>query len=92
MSAGRPSIRLTLYGRAYCHLCHEMARALAPLAEAYGAEVETIDVDSDPGLEQRYGELVPVLLGPDGEQICHYFLDAAALRGALERSAAARGL
>jgi hypothetical protein len=92
MSDGRPTLRLTLYGRAYCHLCGDMARALAPLAEAYRAEVVEIDVDSDPGLERRYGERVPVLLGPDGEEICHYFLDVSALRSALERSAAPRGL
>jgi hypothetical protein len=69
-----------------------MARGLAPIAAAYQAEIVEIDVDSDPMLEQRYGERVPVLLGPDGEEICHYFLDVAALRNALERPAAPRGL
>ncbi|CAN0485317.1 unnamed protein product, partial [Phaeothamnion confervicola] len=39
-------------------------------------ELEVIDVDSDPLLESRYGELVPVLIGGDGE-LCHYHLDAA---------------
>ncbi len=92
MSGALPAIRLTLYGRAYCHLCGDMARELAPLAAEYRAEVLEIDVDSDPALERRYGERVPVLLGPDGEEICHYFLDAAALRSALQKSAARRGL
>jgi len=68
-------VRLTLYSRSYCHLCEEMARALGPLA----AEAP-VDVDSDPALEARYGEKVPVLVDADGEEICHYFLDPEALR------------
>jgi thioredoxin reductase (NADPH) len=39
-------------------------------------ELEVIDVDSDPRLEARYGEWVPVLVGGNGE-LCHYHLDAA---------------
>jgi thioredoxin reductase (NADPH) len=39
-------------------------------------ELEVVDVDGDPSLEARYGELVPVLVGDDGE-LCHYHLDAA---------------
>ncbi len=38
-------------------------------------ELEIIDVDSDPALEARYGELVPVLVGSEGE-LCHYHLNA----------------
>jgi len=72
--------RLTLYGRAYCHLCEEMARALRVL----GVEFEEIDLDAVPSLEDKYGSLVPVLTGPDGREICHYHLDQAALRKALK--------
>ena len=38
--------------------------------------IEVVDVDSDPSLEARFGELVPVLMGENGE-LCHYHLDAA---------------
>ena len=41
------------------------------------------DVDADPALEERYGELVPVLTRPDGSEICHYRLDEQALKRAL---------
>lgn len=37
-------------------------------------EVEIIDIDNDPLLESRYGEMVPVLAGA-GEEICHHHLD-----------------
>jgi len=71
---------LTLYIRAYCHLCDEMRDALAPLAAAHGARVVERDVDADPALEARYGDLVPVLVaGEDGQgaEVCHYVLDPA---------------
>lgn len=72
-------MRLTLYGRAYCHLCEDMERALERLQHELGFSFEVVDVDRDAELEQRYGELVPVLTGPDGREICHYFLDVEAL-------------
>ncbi len=65
--------------RGYCHLCHDMEAALAPLAEEFGAEVIVVDVDADPDLEAKYDELVPVLLHGDTE-LCHYFLDEAKTR------------
>jgi thioredoxin reductase (NADPH) len=56
-----------------------MEVALAPLAEEFGALVTVLEVDSDPQLEARYDELVPVLLHGESE-ICHYFLDEAKTR------------
>ena len=43
-------------------------------------EVEVVDVDTDPALEAKYDELVPVLVGDGGGELCHYFLDAAKVR------------
>jgi glutaredoxin-like protein DUF836 len=76
----RPS--LTLVVRAYCHLCDEMREAVQPLADNAGLALHEIDVDSDPALEARWGELVPVLLA-GGRELCHYRLDRAALSGYL---------
>ncbi|HEX9194463.1 MAG TPA: glutaredoxin family protein [Azonexus sp.] len=67
-------VELTLLSRRYCHLCHDMEVALAPLTAEFGASVTLLDVDSDPLLEAAYGELVPVLLHGKRE-LCHYFLD-----------------
>jgi len=72
-------LKLTLVSRTYCHLCHDMEAALAPLALEFGAEVDVVDVDADPALEALYDELVPVLLH-EGKELCHYFLDAAKVR------------
>ena len=73
------AIDLTLLSRSYCHLCHEMEVALTPLAEEFGASVRVLDVDSDPVLEARYDQLVPVLLHGETE-LCHYFLDETKIR------------
>jgi hypothetical protein len=77
------AIELTLLSRSYCHLCHEMEVALAPLAAEFGASVTVLDVDADPTLEARYDELVPVLL--HGETaLCHYVLDEPKTREYLD--------
>lgn len=73
------AIELTLLSRSYCHLCHDMEIALKPLAVEFGVNVSIVDVDSDPALEAKYDELVPVLLHGETE-LCHYFLDAAKTR------------
>jgi thiol-disulfide isomerase/thioredoxin len=68
------AIELVLVSRSYCHLCHEMEVALAPLAAEFGASVAVVDVDANPDLEAKYDELVPVLLHGENE-LCHYFLN-----------------
>ncbi|WP_374326468.1 glutaredoxin family protein [Azonexus sp.] len=73
------AIELTLLSRSYCHLCHDMEEALAPLLAEFGVSVRVVDVDADPDLEARYDELVPVLLHGESE-LCHHFLDAAKTR------------
>ena len=63
-----------LYGRSYCHLCDDMLAALqAQLGTA--APIFIVDVDSDPALEARYGENVPVLMYGQTE-VCRHRHDA----------------
>lgn len=78
------TFRFTLYSRSYCHLCEDLLDALRAFMarEGLACKVDVIDVDAEPALVERFDELVPVLLGDDpaGPEICHYFLDEAALR------------
>jgi hypothetical protein len=80
------TVSFSLYGRPYCHLCHDMEVALVNLLrEAWGGRsfnIESIDVDQDESLEERFGERVPVLVA-GGRELCHYFLDTAAVRAYL---------
>ncbi|HEY5291369.1 MAG TPA: glutaredoxin family protein [Burkholderiales bacterium] len=77
-------LRLTLYGRSYCHLCDEMLAALASLRGEFGFAVDVVDVDRDADLERRFGALVPVLMHAD-TKLCHYHLDAAKVRAYLAK-------
>ena len=80
-------VHFTLYERVYCHLCHEMERALLALLNELGQgknfTIDAIDVDQDESLENLYGERVPVLFAGDRE-LCHYHLDTAAVRAYLD--------
>lgn len=67
---------LTLYSRTWCHLCDDMLSGLQTLQSGLAFELTVIDVDSDPALEQRFGEWVPVLMHGERE-LCHYHLDSA---------------
>jgi len=86
-AAAAPLAALTLYSRAWCHLCEEMLTELEPLARAFGASVEVVDVDADPALVERYDELVPVLVY-EGVELSRYRLDAERVRAALATRAA----
>ena len=81
--------RFTLYSRSYCHLCDDMLAALKAL-ETGGRrfDIDVIDVDADPALVERFDELVPVLFGADlsAPELCHYFLDHAAVAVYLAKS------
>lgn len=75
---------LTVYSRSYCHLCDDLIAALQSLQGRFAFEIRVVDVDSDAALETRYGELVPVV-EYDGQALCHYFLDQAAVTAVLSK-------
>ena len=81
------AIPFTLYSRSWCHLCDDMLAALRALeTPARPFAITVVDVDADPALVARFDELVPVLYGaPDQPELCHYFLDRAALDRYLAR-------
>jgi hypothetical protein len=55
-------MRLTLYQRDDCHLCD---LALGLLAQVRAPDFESVFVDGDEALEERYGVRVPVLRDED---------------------------
>jgi thiol-disulfide isomerase/thioredoxin len=76
--------KLTVLSREYCHLCEELIGALKQFQARYAFEIEVIDVDQHPRLEEKWGDKVPVLL--DGErEICRYYLDLEAVDARLAR-------
>lgn len=85
-----PMIKFTLYSRSYCHLCDDMHAALnAMQGDSLRFDVDVIDVDADEALVARFDELVPVLYGDLSQpELCHYFLDADAVRAYIATIAA----
>jgi glutaredoxin len=80
-------IRLTLYGRAGCHLCDEMRAAVDTLARELPIALQEVDVDTDPTLAAAYGAEVPVLC-VNGRKAFKYRVDLSALRARVARELA----
>ena len=78
-------MRLTIYSKPGCHLCDEM-KALVHRVVTYHAaiSVEEIDISSDPGLLDRYGLEIPVLM-IDGKKVATYRVREEELTRMIER-------
>ncbi|MEE6282550.1 glutaredoxin family protein [Georgenia sp. MJ170] len=74
--------RAVLYGRAGCHLCDVAREVVAEETRLAGTGFTEIDVDTDPQLQARYGEYVPVVTVDDVTQ-GYWQIDPARLRAAL---------
>jgi hypothetical protein len=70
---------LTLYTRAGCPLCEEMAAEVGARIAGTGHGLSPVDVDADPLLKTRYGWDVPLLFDGDTE-ICRHQLNLPAFQ------------
>ena len=82
--ATEPPLILTVYSRAYCHLCDEMIEALRGLQGLFHFEIAIVDVETDSELMRRHGEKVPVLMH-GGHELCHYRLESAVVTAYLSK-------
>jgi len=73
---------LFLYQRDHCHLCD---LALEVLAAARVPEFESMFIDGDDALEERYGLRVPVLRDEQRGAELDWPFDESRLRALLER-------
>lgn len=74
--------RVTLYGRAGCHLCDEARAVIEAVCADLGETYAEVDIDTDPQLQSRFGEEVPVTF-VDGRQHDFWRVDPVRLRAAL---------
>lgn len=72
--------RFQLLSRPNCHLCQEMEKVLSQELPRWGERFSVEDVDADPEWQERFGEVIPVLLR-EGKPVAKIRLD----RGQLER-------
>ena len=71
--------QVVLYAAEGCHLCERAKAELAELRDELGFELVEIAIDSDPELESRYRELIPVV-EIDGERVCTYYVQPGPFR------------
>jgi glutaredoxin len=80
--------RVTLYGRAGCHLCDEAREAILALrAEGLSLELHEVDIEADERLHAELMERVPVV-EVEGSIVSELVLDVQALRSRLHTVAA----
>ena len=77
--------RVTLYGRAGCHLCDEARAVIAAVCEELGESFDEVDIDApgfDAKLRERFTDEVPVTF-VDGRQHDFWRVSPDRLRAAL---------
>lgn len=77
-------LTLLLYSRADCCLCEEMKAVLTQVQRDTPFVLEQIDISTDPELESRFGQEIPVLF-VNGRKAFKYRLTAGELRRRLAR-------
>jgi glutaredoxin len=82
----RPAV--TVYTRAGCGLCRTAERVVAHVARGV-ADVELVQIDTDPELVERFTIRVPVVF-VDGVEFAEYEVDPIRFRDRLRAAAAAR--
>ena len=67
-----PSIpQVVLYSRKACHLCDQVKSTLIHLEKRGGFTWREVDIDSDPELQQKFNDQVPVVF-IDGKKAFKY--------------------
>ncbi|MBS2939664.1 glutaredoxin family protein [Nocardioides sp. J2M5] len=74
--------RVTLYTRPGCHLCDDARVVVERVCADLGEDYDEVDITTDPDLEDRFGEEIPVTF-VDGRQHDFWRVDEARLRTAL---------
>jgi len=74
-----------LVTRTGCHLCEVMEAVLLEELPRYGLKLNYRDVDADPALEERFGDVVPVLLR-DGVPVAKVRIEPEQVRRLITRS------
>ena len=77
--------RVVVLTRQGCHLCDVAIAQVAAICDEIGEAYGVVDVDSDPELQRRYTDQVPVTF-VDGAQHDFWRVDPVRLKAALLRT------
>lgn len=70
-------MKFHFYYRNGCHLCEDMFQLIQPYQTSHHIELTLINIDKQASLQEKYGQMVPVLTDDKDIEICHYFFDKA---------------
>lgn len=82
MAEGDP--RVVVYTRQGCHLCDVAIALVEQICADTGEDFVTIDIDSEPVLQERYTADVPVV-SVDGTLVARWRVEPRALKRALKK-------
>lgn len=74
--------KLTLYGKAGCHLCEEASKVVRDVQMRHPFDLEEIDITRDPRLFALYKERIPVI-AIDGQETLELVIESTELERAL---------
>ncbi len=77
-----PEARVRLVGKPGCHLCDVARDVVVRVCGELGVGWDEVSILDDPGLADRYWELIPVVL-VDGAELSHWHVADGDLRAAL---------
>ena len=83
------TVSLTLYSRPGCCLCEDMRAVLAEVEPDLPFDLEEIDISTQPELEERFGQEIPVLF-VNGRKAFKYRVTSGELRRRLRRERLSR--
>jgi glutaredoxin len=71
-------IQIDIYSRPGCHLCDEAKEVVERVRARFPFLLRVINIETDPELETRYGEQIPVVF-INGNKAFKYHVDEAEL-------------
>jgi glutaredoxin len=77
-------LEVKVYSRPSCHLCDEAKAVIEGVRRRFDFILNVINVESDPELEKRYGEQIPVVF-INGDEAFRYHVDAVEFEKKVKR-------
>ena len=78
------SIDVEIYSRPGCHLCDEAKDVIERVQHRFAFGLRIINIETDPELEQEYGEQIPVVF-INGIKAFQYHVDEAEFENKVKR-------
>jgi thiol-disulfide isomerase/thioredoxin len=67
-------VSVEIYSRPGCHLCDTAKEVIERVRESYAFDLRVINIDTDPELEGKYGEEIPVVV-INGRKAFKFYVD-----------------